>query len=515
MAAYVHGMNAPMGPGVRKPSADQQKLLARWRTDALDKMPYMASLLFSLRLVAAPGLGTFAVDPGHRLYIDFDALAANPQTWTTQVCAEALLHECGHLFGNHSERATDAGARNSMQHSDFNCAADAEINDDLSDAGCKALATIGAIFPANLGMPDHLTAEEYYGSIMTRRAVQQQQQQQGAGQGQQGSGQGQGQAGSGQGQSHQGQAGAGHGQGQGQAGAGHGQGQGQAGAGQGQASKGSGPSNGPTPGKPYAGCGSAAGGNAAPCEMGDDDGTDLAGEAFAPGASMTEKRRTEIATAASIRDYASKGRGTVPAGLVSRAEVVMAPPVVPWRQVLSSAIKRAVARKVGDFDADPTRRSRRRHNARLADGRRVFYPGVYTPQPTLVVVRDTSGSMGRDELTAVTREVDGIARLAGVRGPELRVLDVDAAVHETIDYTGPAVMTKVTGRGGTDMRVGITAAMELKPTPTSVIVITDGYTPWPAERTRMPLVICVVGDGAESPAKDAPEWAITVVAQDK
>lgn len=487
MAAYVDGMNAPMGSGVRKPSADQQQLLARWRTDALDKMPYMASLLFSLRLVDAPGLGTFAVDPGHRLYIDFDALAGNPQTWTTQVCAEALLHECGHLFGNHSERATDAGARNSMQHSDFNCAADAEINDDLFDAGCKALATIGAIFPAKLGMPDHLTAEEYYGSIMARRAVQQQQQQQGAGQGQQG------------------QAGSGQGQGQ----------QGQTGSGQGQSSRGSGPSNGPTPSKPYAGCGSAAGGNAAPCEMGDDDGTAVAGEAFAPGASMTEKRRTEIATAASIRDFASKGRGTVPAGLVSRAEVVMAPPVVPWRQVLSSAIKRAVARKVGDFDADPTRRSRRRHDARLADGRRVFYPGVYTPQPTLVVVRDTSGSMGRDELTAVTREVDGIARLAGVRGRELRVLDVDAAVHETIDYTGPAVMAKVTGGGGTDMRVGITAAMELKPTPTAVIVITDGYTPWPAERTRVPLVICVVGDGAESPAKDAPEWAITVVAHDK
>jgi len=181
------------------------------------------------------------------------------------VCAEALLHECGHLFGNHNERATDAGARNSVQHSDFNCAADAEINDDLSDAGCKALATIGAIFPAKLGMPDHLTAEEYFGSIMARRAVQQQQQQQGGGSGEPGR------------------------QGPGQPGQPGGSGQ----------------------GKPYAGCGSAAGGNAAPCEMGDDDGTGLAGEAFAPGASMTEKRRTEVATAASIRDYASKGRGKV------------------------------------------------------------------------------------------------------------------------------------------------------------------------------------------------------------
>lgn len=62
-----------------------------WRTDALDLMPYMASVMFSLRLVDAPGLGTFAVDPGHRLYVDFDAVGADPQRWTPRLCVRAKV----------------------------------------------------------------------------------------------------------------------------------------------------------------------------------------------------------------------------------------------------------------------------------------------------------------------------------------------------------------------------------------------------------------------------------------
>lgn len=115
-------MSTATKTGTGKPTDEEQALVARWRTDALDKMPYMAAMLFSLRLVNAPGLGTFAVDPGHRLYIDFDSIAADPHTWTPQVCAEALLHECGHLFGNHNERGVDAGVRTPQEHGDFNAA---------------------------------------------------------------------------------------------------------------------------------------------------------------------------------------------------------------------------------------------------------------------------------------------------------------------------------------------------------------------------------------------------------
>jgi len=45
----------------------QESDLALWRAKALERMPYFAPILFSLRVLDAPALGTFAVDAWHRL----------------------------------------------------------------------------------------------------------------------------------------------------------------------------------------------------------------------------------------------------------------------------------------------------------------------------------------------------------------------------------------------------------------------------------------------------------------
>ncbi len=66
----------------------------------------------------------------------------------------------------------------------------------------------------------------------------------------------------------------------------------------------------------------------------------------------------------------------------------------------------------------------------------------------------------------------------GIRGRDLRIMDVDAAVQQTADYAGAADLARIRGRGGTDMRIGIKAALELKPRPHAVVVFTDGYR-WP------------------------------------
>lgn len=439
------------------PSDEQTRNLQAWRAQALELMPYMASMLFSLRPVNAPGLGTFAVDPTHRLYVDFDEVSKRGNRW----CAEALLHECCHLFGQHAERAKAAAVQMSERMM-WNCATDAEINDDLRDAGCKME---DAIVPGMIGQPDHETCEVYMAAL--RRQDQAQPNRQG-----------------------QGSDGA---QGKGQGGDGDlGQDQQQDGTGAAQQSK------------PFRGCGSGSGGVAAPCEL--DANDDLDGTA--PGASAAERERTVLATAATIRDQSASGRGTVPAGLVERAEAIMAPSKLPWRQILSSAVKRAVAARNGDFDTTYSRRNRRRHSGRI------IYPGTFSPQPTLAVVRDTSGSMSRDDLNQVTIEVDSIARKVGARGRDLRVLDVDADVHEVRDYKNADTIAEVTGRGGTDMRVGIEAALKLKPRPNAVVVISDGGTPWPEERVSTPVVACLVGQAAEGFAESVPDWIRTVVVED-
>ena len=63
------------------------------------------------------------------------------------------------------------------------------------------------------------------------------------------------------------------------------------------------------------------------------------------------------------------------------------------------------------------------------------------------------------------------------------------------------------GGGGTDMGAGIRAAAALRPRPAVTVVLTDGYTPWPAEAPKgMRVVVGLIG--AQTP--EAPRWARSV-----
>ena len=81
----------------------------------------------------------------------------------------------------------------------------------------------------------------------------------------------------------------------------------------------------------------------------------------------------------------------------------------------------------------------------------------------------------------------------------------------TADYTGSAGLTRVRGRGGTDTRVGIDAALERKPRPDAIVVFTDGETPWPDAKPTVPAIVCVVGGPAAETAERVPDWAVTVI----
>ncbi|MGH3305853.1 MAG: VWA-like domain-containing protein [Streptosporangiaceae bacterium] len=66
---------------------------------------------------------------------------------------------------------------------------------------------------------------------------------------------------------------------------------------------------------------------------------------------------------------------------------------------------------------------------------------------------------------------------------QLRVLACDSAA-------GPAqrgqlsAQVDLVGGGGTDMGTGIAAASVLRPRPAIIVVLTDGFTPWPDEPPR-------------------------------
>lgn len=438
---------------MRPPTPQQWDTLARWTGEALVRMPYLASLVFSLRVVDAPGLGTFAVDAGHRLYIDFDAVAK----WSVSQGGQALLHEASHLFAEHAELAKTLRVTSELARIS-NVAADASINDDLRDAGCEMFADDGGfVLPSTIGAPDFQTYPFYFRHLMSRRRTPNRP--------------------------------------GGRQSAAQGAPDGPAGP-----EAGSGTQNSPNaaPGapegaeKPYSGCGSGAGGPRAPHELPETD--DLGGTA--PAITPTQRERVLIATATSIEQYA-KSRGTVPGGLLEQAALHLSPPQIPWQQVLGRAVRSAIRKGAGSHDETMDRRDRRRHNERVitpgGPGRRVVVLGREDRIPRLWVVRDTSGSMSTDDLSAATSEIVGIARRLGIDGENLIVVDVDAQAAPERRFTGARALNEIAGRGGTDMTVGIEAGWKARPTPDAIVVLTDGYTPWPArQEKRIPVVAAII-----------------------
>jgi predicted metal-dependent peptidase len=101
--------------------------------------------------------------------------------------------------------------------------------------------------------------------------------------------------------------------------------------------------------------------------------------------------------------------------------------------------------------------------------------------------------------------VEGLLRALGM-ARQLRVLACDAAAGPAQRVSSARQVT-LTGGGGTNMGAGIEAACGLRPRPAVTVVLTDGYTPWPAGPPKgMRVVAGLLGDGAP----DAPDWARSV-----
>ena len=194
-----------------------------------------------------------------------------------------------------------------------------------------------------------------------------------------------------------------------------------------------------------------------------------------------------------------KQPGTVPAGLLRWAEEVLAPKV-NWRALLAAELRRAVAEVSGAVDY-----SYRRPSRRSAVAGQVVLPALRRPVPEVAVVCDTSGSMTEDLLAMVLAEVEGLLRALGL-ARQVRVLACDTAVAPA-QRVSSARQVQLIGGGGTDMGAGIAAAAALRPRPAVTVVLTDGYTPWPAEPPKgMRIVVGLLG--AQAP--DAPPWARAV-----
>ncbi|MFE9857527.1 VWA-like domain-containing protein [Streptomyces sp. NPDC005780] len=244
------------------------------------------------------------------------------------------------------------------------------------------------------------------------------------------------------------------------------------------------------PSPPPHDCGSGAHGQPVPWELSGADGPERLG----PVEAEALRRHTAEAMRAHRRS-----RGALPAGWSRWADRILEP-TVDWRQALAGAVREAAAWASGAVDYTYRRPSRR--SAAL---RGVILPSLRRPLPRVAVVVDTSGSMGEAELAAALGEVTGVLREVGIRGNRVTVLACDADVH-TVSRVTSAEQITLDGGGGTDMRVGIAAALEATERPHIVIVLTDGFTPWPDETPSCRLVAALIGRDAP----DAPAWVETV-----
>ncbi|HUN32593.1 MAG TPA: VWA-like domain-containing protein [Trebonia sp.] len=191
--------------------------------------------------------------------------------------------------------------------------------------------------------------------------------------------------------------------------------------------------------------------------------------------------------------------GTVPAGLLRWATERLSPRV-DWRRLLAAELRRAVADVAGAADY-----SYRRPSRRAAATPDVVLPALRRPVPEVAVVCDTSGSMTDDLLAAALAEVEGLLSALGL-ARQVRVLACDTAVAP-VQRVSSARQVTLTGGGGTDMGAGIAAAAALRPRPAVTVVLTDGYTPWPAQAPKgMRVIAGLLGDAPHR----APGWVRSI-----
>lgn len=146
---------------VRALDPDETRAFRAARLLAAEWQPYLMHALFAASPLAAPGLGTFAVDARWRLYLAPERLTG-AEAWTAREQAAVLLHEVGHLLREHAARAESLdGPVHALA---WNLAGDAEINDDLLAASVPLPE--GVVTPNDLGCEAGGVAETYYAAIV-------------------------------------------------------------------------------------------------------------------------------------------------------------------------------------------------------------------------------------------------------------------------------------------------------------------------------------------------------------
>lgn len=211
-------------------------------------------------------------------------------------------------------------------------------------------------------------------------------------------------------------------------------------------------------------------------------GTGMDGDVHEPeNMGPAEKAKIEQEINQRTAQAATMGRlaGKLPAGMDRLIDGILNPPL-PWYELLRDYLNR-----VSHDDENWNRRNRRISHC--------YLPRRWSESMgEIIVIGDTSGSMGDDVFAQTGAEINEF--IETVKPERTRVIwadDTDCALEEIFE-PGDEVVLHPKGGGGTDMRKPLLHVEQFDPI--VVILITDGYTPWPAQETPYPLIVLMTTD---------------------
>ncbi len=203
-------------------------------------------------------------------------------------------------------------------------------------------------------------------------------------------------------------------------------------------------------------------------------------------------------------------KGNVPGGWERWAEDRMKSKV-NWKQVLKHRMNIAVSKGIG---------SRVDYSYKRPGRRQSSHPNIIMPSlrgdvsARIACVVDTSGSIKDDELSQIIGEILGV--LKAYQFP-VTVIPCDARAYTPIQIAIPSdffKLQKLPGGGGTDMIVGIEAALNLVPKPDCILVLTDGFTPFPKKLYKTPVLFGILKmDGRRVKMPPNPPWRKDLVVE--
>lgn len=203
---------------------------------------------------------------------------------------------------------------------------------------------------------------------------------------------------------------------------------------------------------------------------------------------------------------AAKAMGNLPGNLAKRVEEILAPQV-EWRDHVRMLMTGMFGAK-GETWAKLDRRSAALYGLGMklgSDNPFFLKPGRKGyGADTVIVARDTSGSIGDEEESAYMGEIGGI--LADVRPRRVILLDCDTRICQVqelycLEEASDEKVRTTLGHGGTDLRKIFDWVRDNDHKPECLIVLTDCQTPWPNENPGYPTVVVATTDAA------SPAWA--------